>query len=128
MFMVWTIVSLWILLVFDQALPTQSIAGHSVQSLLLFVPTSAQGWGLIISWMVPLVFMMARTLYSGRKIFAPFDLGAVGNMAKFDWIAIVLALALALLGWMVGTAALLLLSTVAAIGLILNKFEQWFVG
>lgn len=134
MFLFWTIISMWVLLVFDQVLLMQPIEPLSIQSFLLFVPTSILGWVLIVSWMIPLLLVIFFAVYfngisrAASKMITPASLGAVGNMKLFDWALIVLTIVLACIGWVFGTTALLLLSTIAAIGLSLNKFEQWYVG
>lgn len=133
MFLAWTIVTIWILLVFNQALLVQPIEAYSIQSLSLFVPTSILGWVLIVSWLIPLLLVIFFAVYFNSmnrprsKMITLATLGSVGNMKMFDWAMIALTGGLAVYGWTVGSAALLLLSSIAALGLSLNKLEKWYV-
>ncbi len=134
MFMLWAVMTLWILFVFDNTWLDHPIAAHNVQSLLVFIPKSPLEWVIVGSWIVPLLFVVFRTFYVGRLIrsggrpLSSISLGSTGNMRGFDWVLIGLSFASAVGAWTTGSTALLLLSTIVTLGLSLNKFEHWYVG
>ncbi len=143
MFMFWTIITIWILAVSDQALLQQRLDPTSTQALLPLQPTSLSGWLLVASWIIPLVLVVLRRLSTSSFVLARYPtiltaifstisrvtlpiafFGAVGNMKWLDWSLIILTITFAIISIAIGAEGLLLLSTVAATGLSLHKIEQ----
>jgi hypothetical protein len=127
MFIAWTIGTIWLLLVFDQTQLSQSINTNSTSFLLLLLPTSGPGLILAVSWIIPLLLLVYRFFFPSNQTIPLASLNEPGNMKPFDWLLIISTILLAAFGWATGATALLLLSTIAATGLSLNKFEQWLI-
>ncbi len=140
MFIPVTIITLWALLVYGNNILERPIAAHTFTTFAVFWPSSIQGWFLWVLWgfaILSILFngLLAPGLYMRRPTPSGSQprrgyltsLGLTGNLQLFDWILIGLAVALAISGWITGTAATLLLGSITALGIGLNKIEQWLI-
>jgi hypothetical protein len=124
MFFLMTILTLWILLLFDPADLQQPIAPHNLNSLHFFIPGSV---GSIILW-GGWVFALAMT---PKSLLAP---GSTNEGFLRQWggftsvllygIFTALALCTAVAGWLFGIASALLVGSILTLGLIGNYIEQ----
>ncbi len=131
MFMVWTIATTWILFLFDPVWFERPIEYQGVRSLQVFLPMTSLEWIVIGSWIIPLLFVLFQALFlrrlhhiQGRSSILSLFPNLFGRSGSFGWLLIILACVLAIVGWTLEITALLLPSTIAAIGLSLSKLEQ----
>ena len=134
MFMLWTIATLWILYLFDNGWFERPIRNHSIQSLQVFMPMSIFEWILIISWIIPLLFVIFYMFFKNRlrhtnkgSLVPPILPIEFSGMRRFDWIFILVCSAVAIAGWTIQTAELLLPATIIVVGLSFSKFERWCI-
>src|SRR5437763_620069 len=124
MFMFWTIATVWILYIFDNGWFERPIRDHSIQYLLVFMPRSIFEWILVVSWIIPLLFVIIYTVLVKRlkrinkqSIIPSILPTGFGGMERFDWVLIALSSGLAIAGWTMETTELLLPATIIVIGL-----------
>jgi hypothetical protein len=133
MFLLWTIGTTWFLLIFDSAWFERPIKDHSISTLFqVLMPTSLLEWLVIASWIIPLLIVATGAFFTQRlqrlhratSLVHLFPGLSSSGMQAFDWVLLLLVLALAVVGWTIQMTALLLPCTIIAIGMVLNKFER----
>ncbi len=131
MFLIWTIATTWILFIFDYAWFERPIKDHSIRSLHVLLPMSPLEWIVVVSWVMPLLFVLLQALFThrlqklqGRSLVLFQFPNMLGGMGNFGWLQIFLAFVLAIIGWTLQITELLLPATIVTIGLSLSKLEH----